>query len=816
MASNYQLYIPAAGTNLLSNPSLEFGSTGYSGVASATVAESTEAAAFGGRSLKVTPASASAHSGAETTYAATANVTMTFSAYLLGEAGADYEVQADDGVTAEVDVVTATGDWQRVELTFTATISTAYDLRVVRVTAGTAVPFYLDGWQLEAGSEATTYVDGDQPGCAWNGAWHESTSSRSGQWRAGGRIVDLDTLGAYVTGITGLGMATYTNVATDNGIIGGATFQRSIVHARSFQLTVWFDAISQSDLHAQRQSLLDALAPNQVGPQQPIVLRYTGNGEPRIIHCHYEAGLESGIAWPLVEDVPVRFVAYDPYWYSEHTGFKLLKAFDEVTDADHILERAPNGTWHAMAGGLDGAVFAAVYGRDGNLYVGGAFITAYNAAGTGSPVTVNRIARWNGTTWEALGAGFNSTVRALTFTPDGTLYAGGDFTDAATPYIAAWNGSAWSAVGTAGDGTGSVFTLVYNSYDAKLYLGGDFTAWDGLADADYIVTWTGSAWAAVGGGTNDVVNAIVVEPTGDVVVGGLFTLAGALAVNRIVRRRTWTDTWESLNATFNDSVRTIAIDRAGRLYAGGAWTVPADAPYIAQYTGQSWRALGSGVDDEVITQRVAPDGHLVVGGTFTMAGGSTLRDRTAVWNGSAWETMMIDLPGAAIVRIVAHNVYTDEMTIGFTTDGTAIASNIVDVEVVNDGTEDSAPAIHIVCPTTATGDWTVEAIVNWTTGKALYFENLTVRPGEIVNMDLSLLTPQYLPTLFYPGYSWNGPRLWSSHRGDITRLIAPNSDLATWRLLPGSNTVLVKMKGTTDAGAAFLFNWKLRFLSQDG
>ena len=67
--------------------------------------------------------------------------------------------------------------------------------------------------------------------------------------------------------------------------------------------------------------------------------------------------------------------------------------------------------------GTNSSVFASAVDAAGNLYVGGGFTVAGN-------VVANRIAKWNGTSWSALGTGMNSTVYALAVS--GTdVYAGG-------------------------------------------------------------------------------------------------------------------------------------------------------------------------------------------------------------------------------------------------------------------------------------------------------------------------------------------------------------------------------------------------------
>ncbi len=72
---------------------------------------------------------------------------------------------------------------------------------------------------------------------------------------------------------------------------------------------------------------------------------------------------------------------------------------------------------------MNSYVYALAVDASGNLYAGGNFTTA-------GGVAANHIAKWNGTSWSALGSGMNSTVYALAVDASGNLYAGGDFTTA--------------------------------------------------------------------------------------------------------------------------------------------------------------------------------------------------------------------------------------------------------------------------------------------------------------------------------------------------------------------------------------------------
>jgi hypothetical protein len=69
---------------------------------------------------------------------------------------------------------------------------------------------------------------------------------------------------------------------------------------------------------------------------------------------------------------------------------------------------------------MDNTVYALAVDGSGNLYAGGWFTTA-------GGVNASSIAKWNGTSWSALGEGTDDVVDALAVGGSGNLYAGGDF-----------------------------------------------------------------------------------------------------------------------------------------------------------------------------------------------------------------------------------------------------------------------------------------------------------------------------------------------------------------------------------------------------
>jgi len=117
--------------------------------------------------------------------------------------------------------------------------------------------------------------------------------------------------------------------------------------------------------------------------------------------------------------------------------------------------------------------------------VGGRFVTA------GSTTAVS-IAKWNGSSWSALGTGLNSFVYA-TAVSGSDLYVGGNFSAAdgsPASFIAKWNGSSWSALG--GGAWNVVYALAVNASAGKMMVGGTFQNVGGGTIANYIASFTDS------------------------------------------------------------------------------------------------------------------------------------------------------------------------------------------------------------------------------------------------------------------------------------------------------------------------------------
>jgi hypothetical protein len=313
----------------------------------------------------------------------------------------------------------------------------------------------------------------------------------------------------------------------------------------------------------------------------------------------------------------------------------------------------PVGNLTQTYGALSGKVNTlAVDGT--NLYAGGDFTFAYNE---GSSVAVNRIAKWDGSTWSALGGGVNSSVYALAVDANHNLYAGGSFTNAAFPeadYIAMWNGSAWSALAGNGASNGalnsSVFALAIHG--TNVYVGGSFTTVlntsnISIPNAERLAKWDGSTWSAMDGITSPTSNDVykLAVSGSDLYVGGFFNdLNGISAADRVAR---WDgSTWSALGSNgandgvLNGYVNDIVVNGT-RVYIGGIFTnvqngigiAQNSVDYIAMWDGTNWSGLGSdGSNNGSLNNSVQAlkiiDNDLWVGGNFqnVTQNGNTIKE----------------------------------------------------------------------------------------------------------------------------------------------------------------------------------------------
>jgi len=212
----------------------------------------------------------------------------------------------------------------------------------------------------------------------------------------------------------------------------------------------------------------------------------------------------NGTSWePLSDGLGFGARVFALSEYDDGNGPTLIAAGSFTTAGPNRalnVARWDGSSWSPLATGIDGGSVNALTvfddGSGSSLIAGGFFDTA-----GGGPV--NRIARWDGVRWSALGEGFSSTVLTLAVFDDGSgpaLYAGGSFTTSGTTAvngIARWDGSAWQPLGGGVNGNVTAMTVWDDGSGPALYVAGVFTSAGGVT-ANRMAKWDGSSWSAVG------------------------------------------------------------------------------------------------------------------------------------------------------------------------------------------------------------------------------------------------------------------------------------------------------------------------------
>lgn len=319
-----------------------------------------------------------------------------------------------------------------------------------------------------------------------------------------------------------------------------------------------------------------------------------------------------------------------------YAGGVFITADNVVTNR---IARWNGASWQPLGAGMDNEVSALAADGSGNLYAGGWFSTAGGVAASG-------IAHWDGMTWDPVGGGVfgggGNPVHTIVVDANDDPYIGGFFHragDVSAYNIVRWDHttSSWQALG---DGTNGGVRALAIGPDGSLFAGGDFS-WAGGQTVNAIARWDGTSWHALGsgitGGSYPCVFALAIGPDGSLYVGGSFTTAGGTTVNHIARWDPATSAWHPLGSGMggnSPSVYALAFGPDGSLYAGGTFSSAGGraANNVARWDGASWHPLHTGTDGSVWALAFASDGTLYAGGGFNTAGGKA-SNRIAHWLG---------------------------------------------------------------------------------------------------------------------------------------------------------------------------------------
>lgn len=811
----WAVVLPVEKTNLGLNPSFERGTSGVAAIQSATLGSAPNEQAFGAWSCSVAPNSNGTSGAAFGTWSAGAGTDYTVSAYVNGQAGVNYALFVGDSAGVNVQngstAFIGGGTWGRVSVSYNEA-SGAVRRPVIRKTSGNNTgTFYVDGVQVEVGS-LSTYLDGDQEGCTWLGAPHQSASLRSGQSRAGGSVVALADLGYRVQEEIGIGMPPLETTSQSYALIPGAEFQSQRAGIRPFVLTSTVIGTTWEGFHNQRRVIIDALKIDAVSEQQPIRFWYTGGMGTVQIDAVLDSGLEGGDRDGFAENYGAHFQAFDPYWAQTTDQGTALAPRVSLGSTNYIVYRDPLGRWGTMGANgstVQGAAPTAVYAIEplngGTLLIGGQWGTVggtvYPALGLWNQ-TNNTFGTLVGGTVNQTGGPGNTTVYDFANTPYGTIFIGGNvgtFAGTVRPHVAFWNGAAFGTL-IGGSVNAQVRTLEWNG---TLFFGGNFNVVAGTT-APFVAMHVNNAFGTLTGGTID--NQVLALETGlddRLLIGGYFLTAAGTTANGFAF---WNGAFGTAVAGVGSGaqagtvVTSIITAQNGVNYLGGGFTNASNgsANGVAAYNGLRLSPVGSGVQNganAAIAYALYEDvssGIIYAGGRFGTAGGIPTSDGLARWTGAAWlpPDFAVDPGQGTFYRLVQDGFGTLYAGGGFA--GTGYAAAVA--QVVNIGAAQSYPVFK--SRNTGAGTARLYQYINTLTGDAIYF-NLVLQAGEQVTLTTE------------PG----SRSLISDFRGNLFGKILGGSNLSTFRLQPGTNYISVF--SDSDSLQTSMY-WRPRHWSADG
>ena len=287
-----------------------------------------------------------------------------------------------------------------------------------------------------------------------------------------------------------------------------------------------------------------------------------------------------------------------------------------------------NGSsWSDVGGGTNGYILAIYIDTNDDIYVGGGFNTCDPS---GANVTVNNLARWNGSSWSDVGGGINGFVFSINKRGN-DLLVGGTFSSVgsggtllSTANFSSWNGTSWFNYN---GGVGNLFSgdIVRDIevLQNKIYLCGRFITTTTIS-ANNVVMWDGS-WNLLGTGATNGINydtdSITSNRTNTVYFGGLFSSAGGLSTNNgLAVYNINTNTWSVLP---NNGGAPFSIDVEYNLVTNYLYVSTSNL--IRQYNDTSgWSILASGFNaypDEITIKSSGI--NLYTTGLFTQISGDT-------------------------------------------------------------------------------------------------------------------------------------------------------------------------------------------------
>jgi hypothetical protein len=262
------------------------------------------------------------------------------------------------------------------------------------------------------------------------------------------------------------------------------------------------------------------------------------------------------------------------------------------------------------------------------IFIAGGFFSA------GGNPNFDKLATWNGSSWNGFGSEVTGTIRDLEVYQN-KLFGIGNFEDlfnvTGLNDVFQFDGTTFTDV------DGGIFGAVAVGNDLEVYddllIAAGRIQFAGGIPVSHLAAWDGNDWTSYAGGTNAIIYSMITDTVNDYLyISGDFTFVGnSLPVSYFAK---WDgETWFSYDGGISCGSFDMCMYQ-NELYVGGCFDQAGGKPigYIARYDGVQWDSLGASVNNEWgVGALAAFEDELYVGGDFTQIG-DTVVPGLAKWS----------------------------------------------------------------------------------------------------------------------------------------------------------------------------------------
>ncbi|MFV5690516.1 T9SS sorting signal type C domain-containing protein [Flavobacterium sp. LT1R49] len=313
------------------------------------------------------------------------------------------------------------------------------------------------------------------------------------------------------------------------------------------------------------------------------------------------------------------------------------------TDVNRLVLLGPNGvissTFDIGSGPATATVYALVGDLNGSWYAGGSF-SIFDSQNQGRLARIDAIGSLD-IGYLTAGVGFDNSVLKVISLPDNKTMAFGSFTKfngTSANRIACLleDGAIDTSFNSLGVGANNIIKSAVIQTDNKIILVGSFTNYNGVAvnritrvlsNGDLDTSFT------IGTGANNQVYAVALQPDGKIIITGNFTIYNGVSSNRIARLLPdgTLDLGFNIGLGADAIVETILLQLDGKIVLGGRFTTFNGISYNRMVrlnkdgSIDSSFSIGVGFDKYVYTIALQSDNKLIVGGTFLNYGSASAK-----------------------------------------------------------------------------------------------------------------------------------------------------------------------------------------------